>query len=86
MRTHSSDVLAHVQALLRERFSLADEAVRPESELASLGIDSLAALEFIFDLEEHFDVSLPQDRKELRTIQDVVHLVESALPKDAVPQ
>jgi len=37
------------------------EDVRPESELEALGIDSLKAITVIFELEEAFDVDIPNE-------------------------
>jgi len=35
--------------------------IKPESTLKDLGIASLDAIEVIFDIEEHFDVTLPNE-------------------------
>lgn len=37
------------------------EDVRPESELKVLGIDSLKAITVIFELEEAFDIDIPNE-------------------------
>ncbi len=37
------------------------EDVRPESELEVLGIDSLKAITVIFELEEAFDIEIPNE-------------------------
>jgi len=35
--------------------------VRPESELQALGVDSLKAITVIFELEEAFDIEIPNE-------------------------
>ncbi|MBT8119120.1 MAG: acyl carrier protein [Gammaproteobacteria bacterium] len=35
--------------------------IKPESELTALGIDSLKAITVIFELEEAFDVEIPNE-------------------------
>lgn len=37
------------------------EDVKPESELSALGVDSLKALTIIFELEETFDIEIPNE-------------------------
>ncbi|MGA8278719.1 MAG: acyl carrier protein [Rhodanobacteraceae bacterium] len=55
--------------------------LKPESTLTDMGIDSLEAIEIIFDIEEHFDITLP-DRDpdfDTDTAQGLVNAVETAL-------
>lgn len=72
-------VAPRVQQLLQEHFSLTSEQVVLDQALADLGIDSLAAIEFMFDLEQAFGVSLSDNRWEMRTVSDVVAVVEKAV-------
>jgi acyl carrier protein len=54
---------------------------------ASLGLDSLDAVEIATELEEAFDVVLPAeiDPVEMRTVRDVVSLLEAALQEQRDP-
>lgn len=70
--------LPQIQQMLQEHFSLSPEKVLPGQTLADLGIDSLAAIEFMFSLEDAFGVSLSEERGELRTVADIVAVVEKA--------
>ncbi|MEO9077770.1 MAG: phosphopantetheine-binding protein, partial [Rhodanobacter sp.] len=36
--------------------------IKPESTLKDLGIASLDAIELIFDIEEHFDITFPEQQ------------------------
>jgi acyl carrier protein len=71
-----------IRELLTREFELLPDAVAPETDLATLGVDSLAALEFLFALEDAFEVRFGQEG-ELRagTVQDVVDLVNQALAR-----
>lgn len=43
-----------------------------------LGLDSVAVLDFIMDLEDRFDVSIPLDRiAEVQTVAELSHAVEA---------
>ena len=37
------------------------EEIRPEDELYALGVDSLKAITVIFELEEAFDIEIPNE-------------------------
>jgi acyl carrier protein len=74
-----SNVASDVQELLQEHFSLVLDQVAPEQKLEDLGIDSLSAIEFMFQLEDTFQISLSEERGEMRTVSDVVAIVERAL-------
>lgn len=60
-------------------------ALTPQSTLKELGIDSLDAVEIIFDIEEHFDVTLPDRDPNFDTdsMQGLVTAVETALADKA---
>ncbi len=57
--------------------------IPPETEIAAkssivgdLGLDSLAVMNFVLTLEDHFDVSLPMDRvAEVETIDDLAEAI-----------
>jgi len=52
--------------------------VRPESTLEELGLDSLDAIEIMYELEEALKVSIPNERaKDMRTVADIVAGVEA---------
>jgi len=54
------------------------EAVMPETELRSLGVDSLKALTVLFELEEVFDIEIPNDLiPSIVTVNDIVDRLET---------
>ena len=60
--------------------------IKPESTLKDLGIASLEAIEVIFDIEEHFDITFPdQDGANFDsdTAQSLVDAVQQALAAKA---
>jgi acyl carrier protein len=57
-------------------------AITPESTLKDLGIESLDAIELIFDIEEHFDITFPDQQGanfDKDTAQSLVDAVQTAL-------
>jgi acyl carrier protein len=71
--------LEKVVALVVREFRLDPAIVKPAATLADLGIDSLAALEFVFDLEEEFGIFLGEARFKGDTLAAVIEAVDAAL-------
>ena len=62
--------------MMVEQFDLKLEDLTPDATLESLGLDSLSVIEFMFNLEDELKIKLPDERVELRTLQDVTNLVD----------
>ena len=62
--------------MMVEQFDLKLENLTPDATLESLGLDSLSVIEFMFNLEDELKIKLPDERVELRTLQDVTNLVD----------
>ena len=68
-----------------------DPAARPEATLDQLGLDSLALMEFVFAVEDRFEVRIPEDRLDPRqagvTLAHLAQLLDDAVaakpPRDA---
>ena len=57
--------------LIVEQFDLEPAKVTAQASLEELDIDSLSAIEFMFLLEDKFNVAAPEERVAMRTVQDV---------------
>ena len=55
-----------VSSVLVDKFKVDAEKVRPDVTLEQLGLDSLALMEFVFAVEDRFDVRIPEDRLDPR--------------------
>jgi acyl carrier protein len=69
--------LDRIRPLLAERFDVDQREITPERTLESFGIDSLARLELLFELEEAFGIRLDNDAAGIITLGHLVALVES---------
>ena len=83
------DLAARVIAVVAAARSLPPEQVRLDSTLQELGIDSLDGLELFFDLEEAFDVKIPDEvARQVRSVRDIAERLaargEGAAAGDAV--
>jgi acyl carrier protein len=75
-----NDTFERVKALMVGEFQIDPTSVTPSTHLTALGVDSLAALEFVFVLEDAFHVTIDATT-DLRggLVQDVVNAVDRAL-------
>ena len=81
-----STSLPTIQKMLKEEFGLSDEQVLPESELAALGVDSLSTIEFMFMLEEKFDIHMNGEPVPIKTIHDIAREVDAILLKNGITE
>ncbi len=68
--------LPTIQRMMVEQFDLKLENLTPDATLESLGLDSLSVIEFMFNLEDELKIKLPDERVEIKTLQDVTNLVD----------
>ncbi len=60
--------------------------ITPESTLKDLGVASLEAIELIFDMEEHFDITFPDQQGanfDSDTVQSLLDAVQQGLDAKA---
>ena len=72
-----------VARLLAERIEIDVALIRPETELAALGADSLSVMELIFDLEDEFKISLGDERPTLVVVQDIADHIDRYIKLNA---
>lgn len=55
--------------------------ISPKAKIArDLGLDSVAVMDFVMDIEDHFDISIPLDRiAEVETVEDLTRAVDALL-------
>ncbi len=54
------------------------EDVKPEAELISLGVDSLKAITVLFELEEAFDIEIPNELiPSIVTVNDIIDKIDN---------
>ena len=74
---------AAISAVLAEKFKVDPLRIEPATALAQLGLDSLALMEFVFAVEDRFDVRIPEDRLDPReagvTLEQLARLIDEAV-------
>lgn len=86
----TQDTQDRVIAIIAEQAVLDVADVKPDSTLASLGIDSLGLVESIFAIEEAFDVSVPFNANEpsqsdfdISSVASIIAAVENLIAQKA---
>ena len=78
-----SDVASEVIAIIAKKKRVEKPTVEITDRLQDLGLESLDAVEMVFDIEEKFDIEIPYNantnnpRTEFETVGDVVNAVEA---------
>jgi acyl carrier protein len=69
----SDPITAKVVAAVAGIKEIPEESVSPEQSLEELGFDSLDTLNLLFELEETFKISIPdEEARQVRKLSDVV--------------
>lgn len=78
------DTLDSITTLAAKQFGVDPTTIDADVPLQQLGADSLGLLEFLFELEDHFGVPIPQDSVatvgSLRELAAVIDGLRAAAP------
>jgi len=58
-------------------------SIKAEDPIQSLGLDSLDMVDFFYAIEKEFKVKIPTKDLKLKSIQDLIDLVERAVKEQA---
>ena len=73
MTTTTLDTL---RGILARDHALAPERMTPDATLEDLGIDSLATIEMLWNVESEFGIEVPSEPVPLRTLGEVADYVD----------
>lgn len=85
MNLSEDGTFERLKRILANDFEVATDIITPTARLDSLGIDSLAVIEVIFQLEDEFKISFPQDPGELSTIGSLVSAIDELVARQGAP-
>ncbi len=72
--------LQTIQRMMAEQFDLKLEDLGPDTQLESLGLDSLSVIEFMFSLEDELNIKIANDRVEdFKTVGDVANIIDKII-------
>jgi acyl carrier protein len=70
--------LSKIQKLAKQELNIDLNDLALDTRFDVLGVDSLELIEFLFVLENELHIQLPDDRKSMQTIGNLVETVEAA--------
>ncbi|MDP9901877.1 acyl carrier protein [Variovorax ginsengisoli] len=73
--------LKDLQALIQDKYDIDPATLDPHASMRDKGFDSLALAEFVFAIEDHFHISMPDDDLSIDTLAGLAALVDSVLAK-----
>lgn len=76
MSPQENTTFERLRAILAEKFEVAPELIDPMARMDQLGIDSLAVIEVVFQIEDEFKISIQNDPGELQSLGDLVACVD----------
>ena len=65
-----------LKEIIVDKFEMDPAIVTPEATFETLEIDSLDTFDIIFSAEEKFGIKVPNEQVEIKTVQDVVNLID----------
>lgn len=83
-----SDIALRIRAALGNYLKRDPASIEPRHALREdLGLDSMATIELLYQIEEAFDFQIPdQDLQNLLTVADVIGYVEGRLKPSSPPR
>jgi len=83
-----TDVAQDVIAIIKKKTRVERSEIGMDDKLLDLGLESLDALELVFDIEEKFNIEIPVNANDaniggFQTVGDVVREVEKLVVKKA---
>ncbi len=75
--------LKQLQDLIHEKYDVDPTVVDAHASLRAAGLDSLTMVEFVFAVEDHYGISLPELDAELDTLAELAAVVDGVLAQKA---
>lgn len=69
--------LEQIQKLLQDKFGIDPTTIDIHASVRDQAIDSLTLLEFIFAIEEHFNITFPESRADVDTLAGIAEVIDS---------
>jgi acyl carrier protein len=75
--------LKELQDLIHEKYGIEPASLDPNASMRERGIDSLALVEFVFEIEDRFGISVPDDDPNIDTLAQLAALVDKVRAQQA---
>lgn len=75
--------LKDLQDLIHEKYGIDPATLDPQASMRGAGIDSLALVEFLFEVEDRFGISVPDECSNLDTLAQLAQVVDQMRARQA---
>jgi acyl carrier protein len=65
--------------LIHEKYGIEESALDPHASMREKGVDSLALVEFLFAIEDHFHIDMPDADSNVDTLAELAVVVDKIL-------
>ncbi|MCU0239748.1 MAG: phosphopantetheine-binding protein [Pyrinomonadaceae bacterium] len=80
-----SDIAQRVISVIAKFKKIPAETISETTTLEELGLDSLDGLNLIFELEEEFDITIPDDKAlSMKTVGEMIQGLEKVISGEAI--
>ncbi len=76
-----NDIENRLYDMLAKQLEIPREGLSCETTLEQIGLDSLATMEFMFEIEDNFNIRFDQTGEPPKTLGDVLNQVTAKLQK-----
>jgi acyl carrier protein len=77
---NAADIETRIVAMLTQKVPAGVNVSAQTQIVGGLGLDSVAILDFIMDIEDRFDISIPLDRvAEVQTVAELSRAIEALM-------
>jgi acyl carrier protein len=77
--------LKELQDLIQQKYDIEPSALDPHASMKEKGFDSLALVEFVFAVEDHFGISLPDEESNVDTLAELAAVVDKVRAAQTSP-
>lgn len=68
--------IEELQKLIHEKYGLDPAALDPHASMRAAGIDSLALVEFLFEVEDRMGITVPEKYSDIDTLAELAAAVD----------
>lgn len=68
--------LKELQDLIQAKYGLDPATLDPHASMRASGVDSLALVEFLFEVEDKYGISIPDNNPNLDTLAELAEIVD----------
>jgi acyl carrier protein len=69
----------NIARILVDEYEVERSVISPEASMADLGLDSLMVVEFLFRVEDEFEIEVPEERDEFATLGEAAALIDELI-------